>query len=81
MSTAAQLVPVQLLLPGQRGCVEQLVGATDDVRRLEELGLRASAEIVMVDPGNPCVVKLGGHKLCLRGGEAFQIFVRPGEFA
>jgi hypothetical protein len=32
---------------------------------------------LVVQPGTPCLLDVGGCKLCLRGGECSQILVRP----
>jgi Fe2+ transport system protein FeoA len=44
---------------------------------LHELGLRRGAEVEMIQPGSPCIVRLEGHRLCLRGDELLNVLVRP----
>lgn len=73
-----ELLPLQLLAPGQAACVEQLYGQPDDVHRLEELGLRRGAEIEMVQTGSPCIVRVAGSKLCFRECDLLRVLVRPG---
>ena len=75
------LIPLHLLEPGQIGTVSQLVGQTDQVHRLEELGLRSGTEVEMVQPGVPCIIRLSGHKLCFRDCGALSVLVQPGEVA
>ena len=55
------------------------MGRPDDVRRLEELGLRVGEPVEMIDAGVPCIIRLAGAKLCFRGAEAFQILVASGK--
>lgn len=73
------LIPLHNLLPGQSAIIRQLLGRPDDVRRLEELGLRAGQPVEMIDSGTPCIIRLAGAKLCFRGAEAFQILVACNE--
>jgi Fe2+ transport system protein FeoA len=73
------IIPLPLLPAGQRAHVAQLLGRADDVHRLEELGLRIGSAVEMVQAGSPCIVSLGGTRLCFRGGEATSVLVRLGE--
>jgi ferrous iron transport protein A len=74
-----EIVPLPLLQPGQRARIDQLLGRADDVHRLEELGLRVGSAVEMVQAGSPCIVSLGGTRLCFRGCEATSVLVRVGE--
>ena len=65
-----------LLLAGQTGVVESVLGATDEVHRLREIGLRDGATVEMIRPGNPCLVRLGGQKLGLRSEALASVLVR-----
>jgi Fe2+ transport system protein FeoA len=49
------------------------------VKRLEEMGLREGTEVEMVQPGSPCIVRLGDVKLCFRETELIHVMVCPGE--
>lgn len=71
------LIPLHTLCAGQSAIIRQLLGKPDDVRRLEELGLRAGETVEMVNPGSPCIIRLAGAKLCFRGAELFQVLVTP----
>jgi ferrous iron transport protein A len=75
------LIPLPLLKAGQAAQIDQLLGPADAVHRLSELGLQAGRRIEMVQPGTPCIVKIGGSKLCFRDGEAMQVLVRLGAVA
>lgn len=77
-SLVYDLIPLGTLLPGQRGFVEQVVGRPEQVRRLEELGLRSGVRVEMVQSGSPCIVHLAGHKLCFRAADVLRVMVRLG---
>lgn len=70
------LVPLNLLSPGQMACVDQVLGQPEQVHRLQELGLRGGTTIEMVQNGSPCIVRLAGHKLCFRADELLSVLVR-----
>lgn len=71
-----ELVPLSVLRSGQIGEVGQLVGAPDQVRRLEELGLRAGARLEMIRGGAPCIIRVDGSKLCFRNDDSLRVLVR-----
>lgn len=71
------LIPISALRAGETAIVRQLVGPPEQVRRLEELGLRSGALLEMVRGGTPCIVRLGAAKLCLRHGELLGVMVAP----
>jgi len=71
-------VPLQLLDAGQIAAVTHVVGQRDTVHRLHELGLRQGVEVEMIQPGSPCIVRLDGHRLCLRADDLLSVLVQPG---
>ena len=71
------LIPLATLRPGQCAELRQIVGPADEVRRLEELGLRSGTSLEMVRAGSPCIVRVGGTKLCFRDGELLAVLVAP----
>ncbi|MGD9646512.1 MAG: ferrous iron transport protein A [Pirellulales bacterium] len=73
-----ELLPLNLLVAGQRGRVRQVVGPRDEVHRLEEMGLRQGTDVEIVQPGSPCIIRLAGQKLCFRPAEAGHVLVEPG---
>ncbi|HUE75014.1 MAG TPA: FeoA family protein [Pirellulaceae bacterium] len=75
------LFPLQMLPPGQIASIDQLLGDADSVHRLEEMGLRVGEHVEMVQAGSPCIIRLRGHKLCLRDGNLFQVLVRKKDVA
>jgi len=78
---AHDLLPLTLLRPGQIARIDQLVGDSDAVCRLNEMGLRVGDHVEMVQSGSPCIVRLRGHQLCLRDGNLFQVLVRTKDVA
>lgn len=71
------LLPLSLLTAGEMARIGTVTGAADHVRRLGEMGLRGGARVEMVRPGSPCIIRLGGQKLCFRCDEVTTILVRP----
>lgn len=71
------LIPLSLLAAGQVGRVSQVLGHQPTIHRLQELGMHDGAEVEMVQPGTPCIVRLSGQKLCLRANDLSQVLVRP----
>jgi Fe2+ transport system protein FeoA len=70
-----ELLPISALLPGQWAEVRQVVGRPEQTRRLEELGVRAGVSLELVQGGSPCIVRVGGTKLCFRDGEMCSVLV------
>jgi Fe2+ transport system protein FeoA len=69
-------VPLRSLRAGQSGRVARLTGNDDLVHRLRELGLRVGARIQMIQPGNPCIIRLDGQKFGFRSDGAARVLVR-----
>ncbi|MBS0210926.1 MAG: ferrous iron transport protein A [Planctomycetes bacterium] len=72
------LIPLSALAVGQLAQVGLVLGQPDQVHRLGELGLRDGTRVEMVQQGSPCIIRLGGQKLCFRNDELIQVLVRPG---
>ncbi len=72
------LLPLPLLHIGQRARVDTVLGEGELIRRLRELGLCDGAEVCMVRPGCPCIIRMGGQKFCFRADELNTVLVRPG---
>ena len=73
------LMPLDMLRAGEWGEVAEVTGLPGWVGRLAELGIRQGCRLQVVQPGSPCLLSVGGCKLCLRGAECSQILVRPVE--
>lgn len=69
------LLPLSALRNGEIASIRQVVGASEQVRRLEELGLRHGVRLEMLRGGPTCIVRVGSSKLCLRGGESLCVMV------
>jgi len=81
LSRFCQIVPLQALLSGQCAEVDEVLGDTEQVHRLQELGVRKGATIEMVQPGSPCIIRLAGSKLCFRETDLLSVLVRLGDAA
>jgi len=68
-------VPLETLQAGETATVSRITGHCSDVHRLEEFGLRGGSRIHMFRTGNPCILRLGGGKVCLRCDPALRILV------
>jgi Fe2+ transport system protein FeoA len=71
-----ELVPLYTLRRGQVAEVGQLLGAPEEIRRLEELGLRAGARLEIIRSGAPCIVQVQGSKNCFRYEDSELVMVR-----
>ena len=71
--------PISLgqMVTGQRGRISRIQGHPDHVHRLEEFGLRSGAAIEMFRPGNPCIIRMAGNKICFRAEDGLHIAVVP----
>ena len=71
------LVPLESLQAGEWADVEDVSGEPSWVCRMAELGVRAGCRLQVLQPGSPCLLQVGGCRLCLRGACLMQILVRP----
>ena len=63
--------------PGDWADVADVSGEAGWVGRMAELGVRAGCRLRVLQPGSPCLLQVGGCRLCLRGECLMQILVRP----
>ena len=70
-------IPLYDLPVGRSALVRRISGHPDHVHRLEEFGLRGGIRVQMFRPGNPCIIRLAGNKVCCRTDELLQILVEP----
>jgi len=75
---AYEPIPLICLTAGQCGVVLSVLGSSDHVHRMRELGVREGAEVEMLQGGSPCIVRLGGQRFCLRGDDLGGVLVRLG---
>jgi len=72
-----KLIPLHQLPAGQSACISRILGQPDQVHRLQEFGLRGGTKIEMFRPGNPCIIRLAGSKVCLRADDLLRVLVEP----
>ena len=71
------LLPLEMLGTGEWADVAEVSGEACWVGRMAELGLRNGCQLQVLQPGSPCLLQVGGCRLCLRGDDAMRILVRP----
>jgi Fe2+ transport system protein FeoA len=74
-------IPLDCLPPGRTGEISQLAGCPEHVQRLQEMGLREGTLVEMVRHGRPCIIRVGGYKLCFRRSDELSVQVRTLEIA
>jgi ferrous iron transport protein A len=73
------IIPLNCLAAGAAGEIAEVVGRAEQVHRLHEMGLRGGVRIEVLQGGSPCIVRVGGHRLCFRDCETMGVLVRPSE--
>lgn len=71
------LLPLESLSSGECCVIEDVQGEPCWIGRMAELGLRNGCRLQVLQPGSPCLLQVGGCRLCLRGDEVMRILVRP----
>jgi ferrous iron transport protein A len=72
-----KIIPLHRLPAGRSARVVDVLGNPDHIHRLEEFGLRSGTRIEMFRPGNPCIIRLAGNKVCLRSDDRLNVLVEP----
>ena len=72
-----QTISLKRLPVGRCGRISHILGHPDHVHQLEEFGLRGGTMIEMFRPGNPCILRLAGNKVCLRADDLLHVLVEP----
>ena len=75
------MTPLQFLPTGSVARIVELFGDSQDVHRLEELGLKRGVLIEMISAGSPCIVRVDGCRLCFRSSELLGVLVSREEAA
>lgn len=70
-----EILPLELLMPGEAGKLAEICGDSRLIHRLEEMGFRPGISIRMVQPGNPCIIAVDDRRISFRGEDAAMIFV------
>lgn len=73
------LIPLNQLQRGSRAQVAEVLGSIEQVQRMREIGVSQGAELEMVQPGSPCIVRFGSSKLCIRADDTLGVLVRLGD--
>jgi ferrous iron transport protein A len=73
--TVTHLVPLDLLAAGEEARICELNGTADFVHRLEEMGLQVGKTVRMIQPGSPCILAVGNHRLSLRIDDSAVVLV------
>jgi ferrous iron transport protein A len=71
-----ETVPLSHLRVGQAGRVGEVLGTAEVVHRLREMGLYDGAQVQMIRPGSPCIIRLQGHRLGFRMDDIVRVMVR-----
>ena len=74
-STPTDLIPLCRLRAGQSGCVGQVLGTCDVVHRLREMGLYDGAQVQMIRPGSPCIIRLHGQRFGFRMDDCAHVMI------
>lgn len=74
-------IPLSELPIGHSACVSRITGQPDHVHRLREFGLLGGTRIQMFRPGNPCILRVAGNKVCCRTDDLLHILVEPDSVA
>jgi ferrous iron transport protein A len=71
------LLPLECVRAGEWAEVEEVTGQPDWICRMAELGVKAGSRVCVLRQGSPCLLQVGGCRLCLRGEAEMRILVRP----
>ena len=71
------LLPLELLAAGECADVADISGEPAWVGHMAALGLRTGSRVRVLQPGSPCLLCLGDHRLSIRSEGTAQILVRP----
>jgi ferrous iron transport protein A len=70
-------LPLECLQPGEWAEVADVSGEPGWVGRLAELGVQVGMRLQVLRGGSPCLIRVGGSDLSLRGERGLQVLVRP----
>jgi Fe2+ transport system protein FeoA len=70
-----QILPLELLSPGETARIHEINGSPDVVHRLHEMGLNQGTCVEMIRPGRPCIIAVDNHRFSFRGEEAAVVLV------
>jgi Fe2+ transport system protein FeoA len=70
-------IRLERLPAGKTARICRIEGRLDHVHRFEELGFSTGTRIQMFRPGNPCIIRLAGGKVCIRSDGSLRVLVEP----
>jgi len=70
-----QIVPLEVLAPGEGGRIRDVDGDRCLVARLAEMGLRRGVEVHMIASGSPCIIAFDNHRMSFRAEEDAVVLV------
>ncbi|MDD3470697.1 MAG: FeoA family protein [Thermoguttaceae bacterium] len=73
----SSVIPLDLLPRGHRAKVQSVAGPSAIRQRFEETGLRPGMELEMVEPGDPCLLRIEGTVFGFRSCGRFDVLVMP----
>ena len=76
-AVSEMVLPLELLRSGDCAVIEDVQGEPCWIGRMAEMGIRHGCLLQMLQPGSPCLLSVGGCRLCLRAEESMRIMVRP----
>jgi Fe2+ transport system protein FeoA len=76
-SVSSEPILLGFLGAGCTAVVDSVLGISAHAQRLREMGLRDGARVQMIQPGNPCLIRLGDQRLGFRGADLMSVLVRP----
>lgn len=68
-------IPLQMLASGDAAHVALIAGEAELRQRLHEMGLAEGHRVEVLQAGSPCILRLNGHKLCLRAEDLLRVLV------
>jgi ferrous iron transport protein A len=70
------LVPLDRLAAGRCAEIDRFEGCPEHIHRLEEMGLRRGTTVEVVRCGRPCILRVGGNRVCFRRSDLLSVLVR-----
>jgi len=70
-----QVIPLEILAPGEEGRIQDVDGDQRLVTRLAEMGLRQGVEVRMIANGSPCIIAFDNHRISFRADEDAVVLV------
>jgi ferrous iron transport protein A len=77
MPVHCDILPLEMLGPGEWAEVAEITGEAGCVGRMAEMGLGVGCRLCILQQGSPCLVQIGETRLIVRGDCKLEILVRP----